>query len=286
MSVESKTKPEPVSNKDSAFVEGISVAINNGDEGNIQVETATSSSGSLKPISEGVVAEENHSGNLVEEADNSMPVAVPESQTQPHSELPVTSNSVTVLPEVKRMEQENKELKAQLAEKTNCIESLKEKFEREKTEIEGKLYEKERELQSVKEQTNNEIQKLKLEIEALKEWKNENKTNLAEKEREIERLRDKEDKCQKEIDKLKEEKHRLDLKIQKMEAELQKTEAKLKGEIKFLEEQIKQTQGRIEVQVSESIKAKAEKLDPKTICFVTACVCVTVLGWAYFKYKK
>ena len=275
MSVESKTKPEPVSNKDSAFVEGISVAIiNDEDEGNIQVETSTSSSGSLKPISDGVIAEENHSENLVEEADDPMP-AVPE--TQPHSEPPVTSNSV--LPEVKRMEQENKELKAQLAEKTNCIESLKEKFEREKTEIEGKLYEKERELQSVKEQTNNEIQKLKLEIEALKEWKNENKTNLAEKEREIERLREKEDKCQKEIDKLKEEKHRLELKIEK-------TEAELKGEIKILEEQIKQTQGRIEVQISESIKAKVEKLGPKTICFVAACICVTVLGWAYFKYKK
>lgn len=276
MSVESKTKPEPVS-KDSDFVEGNSIAAD-GDAGNIQVETATSSSASLRPISEGVIAEQNHSENLVEEADDPMP-AVPE--TQPPSEVspPVTSS---VLPEVKRMEQENKDLKAQLAEKTNCIESLKEKFEREKTEIERKLYEKERELQSVKEQTNNEIQKLKMEIEALKEWKNENKTNLAEKEREIERLREKEDNCQKEIDKLKEEKHRLELKIEK-------TEANLKGQIKILEERIKQTQGLLEVQVSkESVKAKVENWGPKTISFVTLCICCTVLGVAYLsvKYKK
>lgn len=284
MSVESKTKPEAVSKKDSAFVEGISVAVDEvaGNAGPKKtqglVETAKSSSAPRTPISEGVIAEQNPAENLVEEADDPLG-AVPETQPHPEVSPPVTSSSV--LPEVKRMEQENKELQAKLAEKNSDIERLKESHEREKAEIERKLNEKERELQSVKEQTNHEIQKLKIEI-GLKEWKNENIANLAEKEKEIERLREKEDICQKEINKLKEEKYRLEMKINT-------TEADLKGQIKILKEQIEHTQGKMtqmEVQVTnKSVKAKVENWDPNTIKFVAVCITVAVLGVAYFNKK-
>lgn len=246
-----QTKLESAGSKDSAFVDS-----KDDDTGNIPHPMDTASGAPKLPVPD----------------------------TQPHSgETPPMASSVPILPETKRMAQENKDLQAELAEKSFTVENLKKELRQaqvEKDVIQITLNEKERELQAVKEQMNNDIQALKVEIEKLKD----NKTHLAEKEKEIERLRKKEEKYQNEIDELKEAKHKLDLKIQKMESDL-------KFEIQSLKEQLEhtkqQTRGQVGVHVNNrGLGAFIQNVGPITMITVTAFLCITAFGITYLVVKN
>ena len=137
----------------------------------------------------------------------------------------------------------------------------------------------EKEIQAVKESTDIQIQSLMSEIKILNEWKNESKWILAEKEKEIERLREREEQCRKEIDEIKEAKHKLELKIER-------TEADLRSQIQILEERIKhaeqQAKGQLGLKFSNGgLTAFLENVGPKTIGFVTVWICTTALGVVY-----
>lgn len=196
-------KLEPARADDSAYVEASNSVPQDGDAGSSQHQMAaadTTINTSFKPLSSSagvvhVIVEQDHTDNLVVETEDPGLAVI---ETQPHFEgqSPVTSISVPVLPEVKRMAQENKDLQAQLAEKTNSEESLKKDLKQvqvERDKIQKELDKKEEELKAVKEEKDSQIQALKKKMDHLKEeLKNEKENNVAEKakyETEIKRLK-------------------------------------------------------------------------------------------------
>ena len=134
----------------------------------------------------------------------------------------------------------------------------------------------EKEIQAVKESTDIQIQSLMSEIKNLNEWKNESKWILAEKEKEIERLKEREEQCRKEIDEIKEAKHQLELKIERTEADLRSQIQILKERIKYAEQQAK---GQMGLKFSNGgLTAFLENVGPITIIFVTVLICGTAFG--------
>ena len=241
-------KLEPARVDDSAYVEASNSVHQDGDTGSSHQMAAadTTINASFKPLSAGVViVEQDHTDNLVVETEDPMSAVT---DTQPHAEgpPPMTSSSVPVLPEVKRMAQENKDLQAQLAQ-----------VQVEKDMIQKELVEKEEELKAVKEEKDSQIQALKTEMERLKvELKNEKENNVAEKakyEKDIKRLKQemkaKEDEYNKEKIRLMEDKHKLELRIEKMHT---KEERMLR---QISEEKVKVAELRIEMSEQKSERA-------------------------------
>ena len=242
-------KVKPTRTDDSAYAEASNSVPQDGDTESSQHQMASSDttiSASFKPLSAGVViVEQDHTNNLVVETEDPMSAVT---DTQPHAEgpSPVTSISVPVLPEVKRMAQENKDLQAQLAQ-----------VQVEKDMIQQELVEKEEELKAVKEEKDSQIQALRTEMDRLKdELKNEKENNVAEKEKyekDIKRLKQemkaKEDEYNKERIRLMEEKHKLELKIEKMHT---KEERMLR---QISDEKVKVAELRIEMSEQKSERA-------------------------------
>ena len=219
-------KLETAGADDSAFAED-AVPQSNGTTHHQLTATGGAGEGaSFKPITSGVVyVEQNHGSNLTVESEDPLPSV---EDTQPHTEeglwlLVSASGSVPVLPETKRLEQANRDLQAQLAEKESEEKRLTEELEEvhmEKEKIERELEEKEKQL----EEKELQIKTIKAKMESLQqELKAEKKNNMTEKEKhekEIEeykrQLKEEEDMFLKEKLQLIEEKHELELKVQKM----------------------------------------------------------------------
>lgn len=234
-------KLEPASTGDSAFVEvSTSVSLTNDTDGSQQHQMAAATS--FRPLSAGVVVvEQDHTDNLEIESEESP--AVPE--TQPHSEVP--PSRTTVLPEVKRMEQENKELQTRLAKKIAKEESLKkelEKVQSEKEESTRKLAETRRELKK----KDTQIRELQERMKNLQsELEDEKLHNAAEKE-----------KYEGEITALKDQ-------LQHQEAEYNKERLSLTKEIHALEIKVEQMNTREEQKKREIAEErhKCAKLEVK-----------------------
>ena len=232
---------------DSAFAEDRTAALQDGEDepehqDTVQqhrLATADGSEGTttpFKPLSSSVVVvEQEHGNNLVVSTDDISPSVA---DTQPHSDGPLAvtagGSSVPVLPETKRMQQENLELQAQLAEKTNKEEQLTHELvamSLEKEKSEEILKEKEKEL----EEKETQIKEMKAEMQRLQqELKEERENNIAQKKmleekiKDLERqLKEKEDSYAKEKLELVEQKHELQLQIEKMRT----SEEKLKRQI-------------------------------------------------------
>ena len=222
-------KLEAASNRDSAFTE-MGEEDNRGDDAICVTHTQhqlatddTASGASFKRLTTGVVVvEQDHTDNLTVGSDSPVSAVA---DTQPHSEGPpaVSGSSVPVLPEVKQMEQENKDLQAQLAQKTSNEDSLQKelkKVQAEKEESEKKLAKTRMELET----KDSQIKQLKAKIERLEsERQTERENNAAEKERyagEIAmlkaQLQEKEAEYGKDQITLRQKIHDLELEIEKM----------------------------------------------------------------------
>lgn len=273
-------KLEPVRTEDSAFVEAVESCESNSvpqggtvDNGSTaaqhQMATTDATSGTpFRPLSTGVVVvEQGHTDNLA--VDTEAPVSAI-ADTQPHTDGPpsVTTSTVPVLPEVKRMEQENKDLQAQLAQKTSNEDCLKKELKRvqnEKEESEKKLAQTKMELETVKKEKESQIQALKAKIEELQsERESQNQKNAAEKEKyegEIAMLKQKlkEEKIKYNQDKLSltREIHALELKIEQMKTREKEMELQIsEEEKKILIEKGKCA--KLQVEVAEGKQKNAE----------------------------
>jgi hypothetical protein len=246
-------KFEAASNRDSAFTE-MGEEDNRGDDAICVTHTQhqlatddTASGASFKRLTTGVVVvEQDHTDNLTVGSDSPVSAVA---DTQPHSEGPpaVSGSSVPVLPEVKQMEQENKDLQAQLAQKTSNEDSLKKDLEQlhiMKDESERKLREKEKELEKVKEENDSQIKALTDQMKRLKqELQNERENNIAEKQRhekEIKKLKqllkEKENKYHEETLRLTNEKHQLELALERMKTSEERMKRQISEEkVKYAE---------------------------------------------------
>lgn len=263
-------KLQSASAYDSAFEETSNSVTQDGDAGSSQHQMAaadTTTNTSFKPLSSSagvvhVIVEQDHTDNLVLETEDSV-VAV--NETQPHSQG-IVSSSVPVLPEMKRIEQENKDLQAQLAEKTSSEESLKKDLEHvqvERDKIKRKLDEKEKELKAVKEEKDKHTKELETEVERLKvELKNEKENNVAEKEDYekkikslIEKLKEKKNQYRQEKFRLLEEKHELEIKVQKMLT----TEAEMNRRISEEKVKVAELQAKLAEQNAQQAREQSER---------------------------
>ena len=233
-----KLEHAPVSTEDSAYAEDRQTALQDDDgrppyhqsdtAGTAQHQLATieasESTSTFKPLSNSVVVvEQQHTSNLIVSTYNTSPSIA---DTQPHSDvLPsvATGNSAVILPETKRMQQENQDLQAQLAEKISHEEHLVRELRAmslDKAKSEQKLKEKEEQL----EQKEAQIKQMKAEMQRLQhELKEERENNVAEKKKLEEQiknleqqLKEKEDSFAKEKLELVEEKHKFELAIERM----------------------------------------------------------------------
>lgn len=265
----SQPKLEPARAEDSAYVEASNSVPQDSYSGSTQHQMAAADTTISASISSSgvvhVIVEQDHTDNLVVETEDPG-LAVIETQPHPEEQSPVTSISVPVLPTVKRIEQENKDLQAQLAEKTSSEESLKKDLEQvlvERDKIKRKLDEKEKELKAVKEEKDKHIKALESEVERLTvELKNEKENNVAEREENekkikslIEKLKEKKDKYRKEKFRLLEEKHQLELKVQRMHT----TEAEMNCRISEEKLKVAELQAKLAEQISQRAREQSER---------------------------
>ena len=204
-------------------------------------QLATAGSGpSLLLGGAAVYSEQEHAENIPVDSENTVTSV---EDTQPHPKGS-TSVSSTVLPEARRMLEENLDLKAELAarlDKELRLQKELESMSRAKHESEEKLKEKERELQEkelqivqLNVQRKKDVECLQQKLQSERESHVEIKKNLQEKIKFLENeLQEKEAQYNQEKIELIQQKHELQLKIQEMRTE----EEKLKREI--MEEKVK-----------------------------------------------
>ena len=239
---------------------------------------STTSGRPSKPVSAGVVVvEQDHvdMDNHLEEGTSTSPVA----DTQPHTHSPPM---VSVLPEVKRMQQDRQDLQAKLAEKTNSEELLKDELKQvrlEKKDREEKLKEKDRELQAVKKEKDSQITKLKEQIGSLQvkigdlqeELSSERKSNAAQIQKfkyELSTLKqemeEKEEKYNKDKLRLTEEKHALEIQIERMHTKEERMKRQISDEQVKVAKQEK-TCAELKAQISQTLVEKLEKVHQDSI---------------------
>ena len=213
-----------------------------------QMTVDHSSGATFSQISPGVVfVEDNHIENLVVDSQESSSPAT--SDTQPHTDGPpsVNQSSVPVLPETKRMQQVNQDLRAELAERKDKEEGLCKKLtklECEKKDSEEKLKKKEEELETVQREKDAEIEGLKAQIKEKEKKMAELQKKLSEREKENEESREQ----------YEQEIKALETKIEKMTEQYNSKGLELRLEISDLKlelEKMKTSEEKLRRQVSE-----------------------------------